>query len=393
MKFIENIEIEKYDEFVEKNSYAHYTKLSGYAQTKKQQGFKPHYCAMVDKNEIIATVAIYEKTQFLTKFYYIQMGPCLDYNDQDLVGKFIQEIKNMAIKNKVAFVKMSLNVIRNENSNNLINQLNNLGFIHKGYTYGYEGSWDNRHTVVIDLQDEITTIKNNFTKVRKSKIKKHELYCVDTKVGTIDQLSVLCDFEKELGLLKNFKPHELSYFETLYNNFKDHLVFAIATVDFDKALEQLDLEINSKKYAKDIKALDSKKQSYQQILGFKNKYGNNYPIATGLFITINDYSWDLFLYNHKEFNFMYGTDAIHLFMMENMKQRGVKTYDMCGYSGNKDSSDPDYGLYLYKTSFGAQPLEFLGEFNLIIKPNKFKYFNKIYRLNRKIKRKIAGKLK
>ena len=393
MEFIANVDLESYDQFIVKNKYAHYTKLSKYASTKKQMGYKAKYCAMLDEGQIVATATIYEKKQYLVKYYYIQMGLCLDYSNINLLNLFLNEIQQMAIKNKVSFIKLSSNIIRDDNSDSIVNNLKSLGYIHKGYTYGYDGSFDNRHTLVIDLDKDLDTIKDQFSKTRKATIKKQNLYCIETSIASKDELNILCEFEKQLSLMKKFKVHDLSYFETLYNNFNDNIVFAISRVDFDKSLEKLDIEINSKKFAKDLEALNAKKKSYQQILEFKNKYGNNYPIAAGLFITINGYSWDLYLYNHKEFNFMSATDAIHIFMIEHMKSKDVKTYDMCGYSGIKDSLDLDYGLYMYKSSFGAQPIEFIGEFTLIINLNKYTLYKKLTRLHHKVKRKVKQIIK
>lgn len=47
---------------------------------------------------------------------------------------------------------------------------------------------------------------------------------------------------------------------------------------------------------------------------------------------------------------------------------GCRLYDFRGVSGNLDPSDPLYGLYRFKKGFGAQLTEFIGEFDLVLRP-------------------------
>lgn len=49
-------------------------------------------------------------------------------------------------------------------------------------------------------------------------------------------------------------------------------------------------------------------------------------------------------------------------------ENGCRLYDFRGVSGNLDPSDPLYGLYRFKKGFGAEFTEFIGEFDLILRP-------------------------
>ncbi|MEW6031640.1 MAG: peptidoglycan bridge formation glycyltransferase FemA/FemB family protein [Bacillota bacterium] len=50
------------------------------------------------------------------------------------------------------------------------------------------------------------------------------------------------------------------------------------------------------------------------------------------------------------------------------KENGCRMYDFRGVSGNLDPSDPLYGLYRFKKGFGAEFTEFIGEFDLVLRP-------------------------
>ncbi|RJQ11600.1 MAG: peptidoglycan bridge formation glycyltransferase FemA/FemB family protein [Bacillota bacterium] len=50
------------------------------------------------------------------------------------------------------------------------------------------------------------------------------------------------------------------------------------------------------------------------------------------------------------------------------KEQGCTLYDFRGVSGHLDPSDPLYGLYRFKKGFGAEFTEFIGEFDLVLRP-------------------------
>ena len=73
-----------------------------------------------------------------------------------------------------------------------------------------------------------------------------------------------------------------------------------------------------------------------------------------------------------------------------MKNHGVTFYDMCGFSGSTEKSDPYFGLYDYKRSFGSQFYEQIGQFDMILNSKKTNFYNKglhnVNRLKRKFNR-------
>jgi len=50
------------------------------------------------------------------------------------------------------------------------------------------------------------------------------------------------------------------------------------------------------------------------------------------------------------------------------KENGCSIYDFRGVSGNLDPGDPLYGLYRFKKGFGGVFTEFIGEFDLVLRP-------------------------
>jgi len=64
------------------------------------------------------------------------------------------------------------------------------------------------------------------------------------------------------------------------------------------------------------------------------------------------------------------------------KENGCTMYDFRGVSGNLDPSDPLYGLYRFKKGFSGDFTEFIGEFDLVLRPfwyTAYKYGEPAYR--------------
>ena len=77
-------------------------------------------------------------------------------------------------------------------------------------------------------------------------------------------------------------------------------------------------------------------------------------------------------------------DNLHRFAIEDMKNHGVLRYDMCGFSGVTEKSDPHYGLYDYKRSFGSVYTDY------IRKPARTARWKKADRFRRRVKRKLIS---
>ncbi len=402
MKLLENCEINKFDEFVINHPSSHYMKTSNWARHKEREGFIPHFYAMEKEGQIRATALVLEKKNpfVMSSYFYIPWGFCIDYRETDLVSEFIHHIREIAARKKVMFIRMDPNVLRMErdiHGNEIENGENNEfvtellkkeGFTHFGYKYGYSGTWVNRYTLVIDTSPSMDEIIRNFTKTRQNNLKRHRQMGITTRIGTKEDIKYLCKFEKQLTETQGFKPKKPEFFEKILDDFKEHAVIYITECSLNHIIQSLDEEIHSKKYAKDKDAYDSKVKELEKFKKLKQQYGDHVVLAAGLFIRFQSKSWDLYTYKNTELIFLKAIDSLHAFVIEDMKNHGVTFYDMCGFSGSVEKSDPYYGLYDYKRSFGSRFVEQIGQFDMILDPKKTALYNKgLHNINR-VKRKV-----
>lgn len=74
------------------------------------------------------------------------------------------------------------------------------------------------------------------------------------------------------------------------------------------------------------------------------------------------------------------------------KGLGCTTYDFRGVSGDLNPENPLYGLYRFKEGFGAQLVEYVGEFDLPLSP-LYRLWNPALSIYNKVTRKIIVRMK
>lgn len=68
---------------------------------------------------------------------------------------------------------------------------------------------------------------------------------------------------------------------------------------------------------------------------------------------------------------------------------GCRVYDFRGVSGRLDPSDPHYGLYRFKKGFGAELVEYPGEFDRVYRPARYHAFRLAFRALRAARRLLS----
>lgn len=397
---LRSINAEVLDEFVSSSTSVHYMKTSAWGEFKKKtEHVSYEMLGFYDNNRLMATAMVLEGKKLGHSYLYVPWGPCMDYQDKDTIKSVFTLLKQHADEKKVQFLRLDPNVIRMHRdilgnpiedgfSNEAVtDQLKSLGFLHKGYGYAYNGSWTNRYTLIVDLDQDMKDVIAGFSKNRRTSINRHKVEHVSTRLGTKDDIPALMEFEKQLSEQDGFKPHSRKFFTDLLECFGEHAVLYVTEIDLAGMKSGIETELSGKKYAKDPEARAAKEKQLKQAQELMNTYGAMLPIAAGLFIRYGDMSWDLYTYNHKAFNFTNPVDSLHLFAMQDMKEHGVKRYDMCGFSGVTDQSDPYYGLYSYKKSFGGDFTEQIGQFDYVRDAEAMKRFAFEHRVQYHFKRK------
>ncbi len=422
MKFITNIEKEKYDNFVMNSDKPHFLQSYNWGEfASKEKNLIPHYVGLEDNNKLVATALILEKKLPLgLSYFYIPRGYTIDYKNIDLLKEFTNEIKKYAKKYKAIFIKIDPDTIYHmedndgnilkENDDTIINNLKKIGFKHLGFTKNFE-TMQPRYTFRINMDKPWEEIENNFSKTTKQRIKKANDLDVEVRLGTIDDINTFYNLMILTENRKDFITHNEQYYKTLFEIEKkeDKCNIFLGSVDLDKILnvleerkENITTELNTfpkeelSKSQKSRKAelerqLEKINSDIEKYANDKKEYGSKITLSAHFIIEYGNRAWVLYAGNHNILSETYANYKTYENHIKYYYDKGTKTYDQFGTIGDLRKENPLLGLHEFKKKFGGDYVEFTGEFDLITNKLMYFVFTKLVPIYRNVIKKSAKK--
>lgn len=210
MKFITNVDQNRFDTFAINSPLNHYSKTSYFIDFKKPEYQSGELLGVEDDegNLIASAVMLHKKCKVPHMQYsYIQYGFNLDIENKELISFFASNLKEYAKSKGSTFLRMDFNVTRLEHEKNgkikeggfnheyVTDILKENGFTHLGYNYGYSGNWMSRFTYRLDLDRPWNEIKKGIKRYNIY-VNKNEQRAVRVHRASKDELSVLVDSQK-----------------------------------------------------------------------------------------------------------------------------------------------------------------------------------------------------
>lgn len=422
MKFITDIEKDKYEEFVKNHKKSHFLQSYAWGEfAKKEKNLIPHYVGLEDNNKLVATALILEKKLPLhLSYFYIPRGYVLDYDNLDILKNFTKEIKNYAKKNKAIFIKIDPDNIYHEednlgntikdNNNELVNKLKSLGYKHLGFTKNFE-TMQPRYTFRINMDKPWEEIENNFSKTTKQRIKKANDLDVNVRIGDINDINSFYNLMILTENRKDFITHNEKYYKSLYEiwNKDNSCNIFLGSIDLDEIIKILEkkkkeLEDNLNSIPKENlsksqkskkieleKQLDKTNNDINKYKENKKEYGSNIILSAHFIIEYGNKAWVLYAGNHNILSETYTNYKTYNEHIKYYYNKGIKIYDQFGTIGDLRSDNPLLGLHEFKKKFGGNYVEFCGEFDLITNKLMYFIFTKLVPIYRNIIKKNAKK--
>lgn len=416
MKFIENIEKDKYEKFVVNHkSKSHFLQSYDWGEfSKENKNTTPYYVGIVDdKNKLIATALLLQRKMYLGySYFYSPRGFVCDYNDKEVIKELTNGIKEFAKKKKALFLKIDPDVkLQNldidgnelEGSNNyeLVNYLKNLGYKHLGFNKAFEHNQP-RYTFRLDLTQGIDSIKNNFHSTTKKVINKGNPY--ELEIFKNDE-KYIDDFYKTMEDTANrenisiySKEYYLNFYKDLHKN--NHSDIYIVYLNKKETLSVLNKNLNETKKNQENLTSDNKKKELQNQIDKLEKLiqeinevkEDKIPLSSIITAKYGDKVWTIHGGNHSMLRSMNSNYLIYYEIIKDAVEEGYKTIDFFGTSYNPSQDDPEYGIWLFKKRLGGEYTEFIGEFDYIFKKFTYRLFNMLVPIHRKLS-KIKSKKK
>ena len=372
-----------FDTFVENHIYTHYQKTSTWGE------YRVNYCGdeaylmigAFDEQQLVGTAMVtITKRKGIGKVAYVAQGLCIDYRNKKLVQLLIDAIHRNVKPYKVTCLKMDFNVkrclhaidgsvIEGEDNQWLTDFLVSMGFKHRGYGYAYDGSWANRFTLIAPVSKDKyeKTVQKSLMQAVNRQLKTGLI----VRDGCDEDLPAFVKAAQALGDKKHFTADNETYFSNYINANKPYSVFKIAEIDYELKAKIFEEELNSSKVRRNPELLASVQRKYEQAVADVNAGKTKEILGGAIYMRIGNMLFDPYTYTFKEHNEFKAAACLHIATSRQYVPMGVEYLDFVGFAGNTDVNDPYYGLYDFKSKFGSEFVEYIGEFDYVYKKNQY----------------------
>lgn len=386
MKFRE-LSIDEYKKFIKNYKNSNFFQDNRMDNYSKLKGYISYYVGVEENESVVAAARLLAKKSKFGKYNFSSpRGLLVDYNNFELLEFFVNNLKKyiktkngLVLKIDPYIIYKSRDIEGNEtkeiNNFNIVNNLKKLGFIHGGFTRGYDLSGQGRWYFVLDLENKsLDDIQKGMKANHRNIIRKAEKYGVEIKQIEYNDLPTFKHITEDTSARIGFSDKSLVYYQTMYDSFKDEVKYLIAYLNVDKYKEKLkeELEINQNKYkllsdtttgkAKELKiTIDGLVKRLDESNHLKEK---QIPISCAMFMLYNGEVDYLFSGSLSEYKNLYAQYLIQWHMIKYAIENNYKKYNFFGISGIFDKKDSEYGVYEFKKGFGGVVEELIGDFYL-----------------------------
>lgn len=418
------LEKEEFIEFSKNYPYSMFFQSPYWIEIKKQNNWEGSIVGIKKENKIIAaTVLLMKNIKGINKkMVYAPRGFLLDHSDFSLLTEFVDNLKIYLKEKNALFLKINPyvkyqehdingNIVENTKNNSLINKLKELGFHHQGLyiTMDEKKDLEPRWLSVLNLENK--TVDEIFKDMRTTtrwSIRNSEKNCLKVIECCREDLKEFKALMKHTADRREFIDRPLSYYQNIYDVLsKDNLVkILLVEINFKELLEKTEKEYkellekiekmkDNPKKQNQFKELENETKSFKKRINdlkdYKQKYGDTKIIAGGLYMLYGNQLVYLLGASYKEFMKYNSQYLLQWQMINYAKENNYQTFNFYGIDGDFSKESKNYGLFDFKRGFGAEVVELIGEFDLIINKPMYIIYNiafKLYKILKNIKNNI-----
>ena len=398
MKFLTDINNEKYTEFIKSHKHGNMMQAIEWSSIKNTWG-AVRVAVSDDEDNIIAAA------QVLTRkgLWYVPRGPILDYNNKELLGFFLTNLKKFAKTKQAKLVKLDIPIaVKDEklanfkdvdvdrSNDELIKTFKSYGYNHKGFSLDMSSTIQPRFNTVTKLEKPVPDL---FSKDTRRLIRDADKKFVEVrrcgKENLDDFLFALACTEKR----KNISLRGREYFENLLDTFGDNALLYISYINVEKALkechnrkENLEKEIEElgEKSPKKKRTLEEQVAGTEKLITLFNGLeiedkSKDQVISAAITIAYGNHAEIIYAGMNEDFAKLPAQYKVFSDTMKKAQEMGISEVSMGGIEGSLNDS-----LLGFKSKFSPNIVEYYGEFDLVISH----VFNLMYNYGLPLRRKI-----
>ncbi len=397
MKFIDNLSEEEYKSFWETVPNNHFMQSYGWGQAcKKNREQIPYYVGLKNNDKLIAVALLLKKQTPLNMcYFYVPRGFTLDYNDKEILSEFTKGLKEFLKKEKAIYLKIDPPVMYQEideeankveggkNNYEIYNYLLELGYKHKGFYKLYEGNQP-RYTfrTYFDKYENFEEVEKNFSKSFTKPLKKS--YNYDIEVYESKDINLFHELIEKIAAKNDFRSYSKSYYKNVFNELiKDNQIKIFnAKINIKYLIEKLTKQLETEKNN------DKRNKIEKDIEYFKEKNQEEYTCASLICTYSKTGAWSLYIGNDEVATYTGTVNRLYYEFMKDAYDNKYEYSDLFGVVGDPHTEYKNLaGIYEYKRKFGGEYIEFMGEFDLIMKPIWYKLLPPMLKIYRKLRKK------
>lgn len=398
MKFLTDINNEKYTEFIKSHKHGNMMQAIEWSSIKNTWG-AVRVAVSDDEDNIIAAA------QVLTRkgLWYVPRGPILDYNNKELLEFFLTNLKKFAKTKQAKLVKLDIPIaVKDEklanfkdvdvdrSNDELIKTFKSYGYNHKGFSLDMSSTIQPRFNTVTKLEQPVPDL---FSKDTRRLIRDADKKFVEVrrcgKENLDDFLFALACTEKR----KNISLRGREYFENLLDTFGDNALLYISYINIEKALkechnrkENLEKEIEElgEKSPKKKRTLEEQVAGTDKLIALFNGLeiedkSKDQVISAAITIAYGNHAEIIYAGMNEDFAKLPAQYKVFSDTMKKAQEMGISEVSMGGIEGSLNDS-----LLGFKSKFSPNIVEYYGEFDLVISH----VFNLMYNYGLPLRRKI-----
>lgn len=401
MELVTNLDHQSYKRWNETHQYGQFLQSEEWGQFKSKGAWSYELIGLKDQGELVAACMLLKRKLPLMNgyMYYAPRGFVLDYSNTTVIREFTQKIAAYAKANKGIMVKIDPCVMYREhdaeghlveegfNHENIIKSLCNLGYHHKGVTLDFDGIQP-RFVYRLPLDRDLDELMKKFHHKTRYNIRLAEKKGVEIYEGSREELEIFEKIMRVTGERDGFIPRPLEYFQSMYDVLypAGKLKFYMARYNVEKALktvsQQLQKEQAKEKY--DEERLEKLLREEKELMELSKEHPTGIIVSGTIMIINGKTAWYLYGASDNAFRNIMPNYLIQWKMIQDAYKIGCNMYDFRGISGDLSPENPLHGLYRFKKGFTGEFVEYIGEFDLILRPIRYKLFEHGVPLAKKI---------
>lgn len=414
MEFVYDIDKNEYEEFVKQHKKSHF--LQGYSWgefCKESKGLTPYYVGVKENKNLIASALLLEKKLPLGySYFYCPRGYIIDFTDFNTLDFFNSNIKMFLSKRKGIFLKFDPDIIwcqKNPNDEiipteydqeQIFKNIKKIGFKHLGFNKRFEHNQP-RYTFRLKLNSSLEQIKNNFHSTTKKIINKGNIYNLNIYKNDSKYIKDFYTTMIETAKREDITQYSMEYYKNFYEilhkeNNSDIYLVEVNIINLKKQLEKkvstLQTEIQSltseSKKQEVINQISKIQKTLSELCEIKDE---KLPLASIITAKYGNKVWTIHGGNHCKLRGLNANYLIYYEIIKDAINEGYEIIDFFGTVDNPTKDDPEYGIHLFKKRLNGDYIEFIGEFDLVIKPILYFAFTKLVPIYRKIILKLTRK--